>query len=184
MRIRASILVSASFPIVYDDQIQGVILVNINLDTFSNLRTTDSKYPSMYVDVLNGDGRMIYDSESMDYVGKSLKDLISSKQYTKIQAGIDTGKSFHVSTKKDDGSSIVRFYSPINAAGQTWWAASALSKWDLTRSTFILVLLMVAISVASLVVMIVISGRLMRKYIKPIHGVVAVADQLHYQYNQ
>lgn len=37
---------------------------------------------------------------------------------------------------------------------------------------------MVAISVASLVVIIVISGRLMRKYIKPIHGVVAVADQL------
>lgn len=171
-------MVSASFPIVYNDETQGVILVDINLDTFKSLRSTDSKYPSMYVDVLNGDGMMIYDSESMDYVGKSLKDLISSRQYAKIQAGIDTGKSFHVSTKKDDGSSIVRFYSPINAAGQTWWAASALSKWDLNRSTFILVLLMVAISVASLVVIIVISGRLLRKYIKPIHNVVSVADQL------
>ena len=171
-------MVSASFPIVYNDQTQGVILVDINLDTFSSLRSSDSKYPSMYVDVLNADGMMIYDSESMDYVGKSLKDLISSKQYAKIQAGIDTGKSFHVSTKKDDGSSIVRFYSPISAAGQTWWAASALSKRDLNRSTVILVLLMFVISVISLIVIIVISGRLMRKYIKPIHNVVAVADQL------
>lgn len=114
----------------------------------------------------------------MDYVGKSLKDLIFSKQYAKIQAGIDIGKSFHVSTKKDDGSSIVRFYAPINAAGQTWWAASALSKADLNRSTVVLVLLMVAIAVASLVVIIVISSRQMCKYIKPIHNVVSVADQL------
>ena len=171
-------MVSASFPIVYDDKTQGVILVDINLDTFNSLRSTDSKYPSMYVDVLNGDGMMIYDSESTDYIGKSLKDLIASKQYAKIQAGIDTGKSFHVSTKKDDGSSVVRFYAPINAAGQTWWAASALSKTDLNRSTMVLVLLMIVIAIASLIVIIVISSRLMRKYINPIHKVVSVADQL------
>lgn len=121
---------------------------------------------------------MIYDSESTDYIGKSLKDLIASKQYAKIQAGIDTGKSFHVSTKKDDGSSVVRFYAPINAAGQTWWAASALSKTDLNRSTMVLVLLMIVIAIASLIVIIVISSRLMRKYINPIHKVVSVADQL------
>lgn len=44
-------MVSASFPIVYNDETQGVILVDINLDTFNSLRSTDSKYPSMYVDV-------------------------------------------------------------------------------------------------------------------------------------
>ena len=118
-----------------------IILVDINLDTFSQLRAKDSKYPSMYVDVLASDITMVYDSESMDYVGVRLDTLIDSKEYAKIQAGIDTGKSFNVSTKKDDGTSLVRFYSPVEAAGQVWWAASALSKSDLNRRTVILVVI-------------------------------------------
>ena len=171
-------MVSASFPIVYNNETEGVILVDINLDYFDSLRTTDSKYLSMYVDILNENGMMIYDSESTDYIGQSLTDLISSSEYAKIQSGIDSGTSFHVTTKKDDGSRVVRFYSPIDAAGKTWWASSALSRTDLNRSTVILVLLMVLISIVSLVVIIVISSRLTRKYVKPIHNVVSAADQL------
>lgn len=77
-------MVSASFPIVYNGKTQGVILVDINLNTFSQLRSTDSKYPSMYVDILTNDSTMIYDSESMDYVGTRLDTLLSNKQYSKI----------------------------------------------------------------------------------------------------
>lgn len=170
---------SASFPIVHNDAVQGVILVDINIDALGDsLRTSDSKYPSMYVDILNPDGMMIYDSESLDYVGQSLKDLISEKDYAKIQAGIDSGESFHVSTKKDNGTSIVRYYSPIQAADQTWWAASALTKADLNRNTAILVLLMLVLSVLALVVIILITSRLVRRYINPIHRVMDVAGEL------
>ena len=171
-------MVSASFPIVYNGETMGVILVDINLNTFSQLRSTDSKYPSMYVDVLTSDSTMVYDSESMDYVGTRLDSLISSSEYAKIQEGINSGSSFHVSTKKDDGTSLVRFYTPVEAAGQVWWAASALSKSDLNRSTVILVVMMILIAAASLVVIIIISSRLVVKYIKPIDGVVGVANKL------
>ena len=136
-------MVSAAFPIVYNNETQGVILVDININSFSSLRSTDSKYPSMYVDIYNSDGIIIYDSESDEYIGQSLQDLISSKDYAKIQAGMDTGESFHVSTKKDNGSHIIRFYAPIQAADQTWWATSALSLADLNKSTVIIIILMV-----------------------------------------
>ncbi len=171
-------MVSASFPIVYQGKTQGVILVDINISTFKNLRSTDSDYKTMYVDVLTDDSTFIYDSESDEYVGKKLNSLLPSKEYSKIQAGIDTGKSFSVTTKKDNGSSVVRYYSPINAAGKTWWAASALNKTDLLSKTIILVVLMAVIAIATLAVIIVISSRLVRKYIKPIQGVVDVADKL------
>lgn len=171
-------MVSASFPIVYNNKTMGVILVDINVDAFDDLTSSDSAYPSMYVDVLTSDSTMVYDSESSDYVGVRLTDLISSKEYAKIQAGIDTGKSFSVSTKKDDGTHIVRFYSPIDACGQTWWAASALSRFDLSRNTLILVAFMVAIAVVTLACIIYISRRLTVKYLKPIDGVVDVANQL------
>ena len=171
-------MVSASFPIVYNNKTMGVILVDINVDAFDDLTSSDSAYPSMYVDVLTSDSTMVYDSESSDYVGARLTDLISSKEYAKIQAGIDTGKSFSVSTKKDDGTHIVRFYSPIDACGQTWWAASALSRFDLSRNTLVLVAFMAAIAVVTLACIIYISRRLTVKYLKPIDGVVDVANQL------
>lgn len=171
-------MVSASFPIVYNNKTMGVILVDINVDAFDDLTSSDSDYPSMYVDVLTSDGTMVYDSESSDYVGVRLPDIISSSEYAKIQKGIDTGKSFSVSTKKDDGSHVVRFYYPINASGQTWWAASALSQFDLSRNTLILVALMIVIAAATLACIVYISRRLTVKYLKPIEGVVNVANEL------
>lgn len=171
-------VVSAAFPIVYDGKTMGVIVVDINIDTFSKLNSSDSKYKSMYVDVYNTNGTMVFDSESDEYVGKKLSELISEKDYKKIENGIKTGKSFRVSTKKDDGTRIERFYSPIQAANQTWWATSALSKSDLNKNTIKLVVFMVLISLVTLAVIIVVSSKLVRSYIKPIGGVVEVADKL------
>ena len=171
-------MISASFPIVYQGKTQGVILVDINIDTFNGLRSTDDKYDTMYVDVLMGDSTLVYDSESDEYVGKKLSDLLPAKEYAKIQKGIDTGSSFSVTTKKDNGSKVARYYSPIKAVNQTWWAASALNKTNLQSNTIILIVLMIVIALITLAIIIVISHRLVKKYIKPIDEVVAVADQL------
>lgn len=171
-------MVSASFPIVYQGKTQGVILVDINIDTFSSLRSTDSKYKSMYVDVLTDDSTFIYDSESSEYVGQKLSSLISGKEYEKIQAGINTGESFNVTTKKDNGTKVSRFYTPINAMGETWWAASALNTLDLMSRTIFLVVIMVVAALITLAIIVVISHRLIKRYIKPIDGVIEVADQL------
>lgn len=173
-------MVSASFPIVYNDEVQGVILVDINLAAFSDmLVSTDSKYPSMYVDIYNADAMMVFDSESTDCIGQSLQDLLSAKDFAKIQSGIDTKSSFTVSTRKaSNHRQIVRYFTPIDAAGQTWWAASALTKTDLNRNTLILVVIMVLLAIATVLIIIVISSRLLRKYIKPIDDVVTVASQL------
>ena len=171
-------MISASFPIVYQGKTQGVILVDINIDTFNGLRSTDDKYDTMYVDVLMGDSTLVYDSESDEYVGKKLSDLLPAKEYAKIQKGIDTGSSFSVTTKKDNGSKVARYYSPIKAVNQTWWAASALNKTNLQSNTIILIVLMIVIALITLAIIIVISHRLVKKYIKPIDEVVEVADQL------
>jgi len=105
-------MVSASFPIVYNDEVQGVILVDINLAAFSDmLVSTDSKYPSMYVDIYNADAMMVFDSESTDCIGQSLQDLLSAKDFAKIQSGIDTKSSFTVSTRKaSNHRQIVRYF--------------------------------------------------------------------------
>lgn len=171
-------MISASFPIVYNGETKGVILVDINLSTFSSLRSSDSKYPSMFAYISNSDGMLVYDSSSDESIGKYLNTMISEKENAKILAQMEKGESFYIATKKSDGSNVIRFYSPVNAVGQVWWAASALSKANLIKSTVLLVITMIVVAIVSLVVIIVISSRLIHRYIKPIDGLVAVANRL------
>lgn len=175
---QGNLMITAAYPIVHNDQVQGVIVVDINIANFSRLQSTDADYPSMYVDILMDDSTMVYDSESEEYIGQKVSDLIGEAQYKKIQAGIDTGESFSVNTRRDNGSQVSRFYYPISAGSRTWWAVSVLNKSDLQKNTVMLVLMMAAIGIISVVVIVVMAGRLLFKYIKPIDKVVDASQQL------
>lgn len=175
---QGNMMVTASYPILYNDEVQGVIVVDINASNFSKLDSKNDSYSSMYADVLTNDSTMAYDSESTDYVGKKLTSLISEKEYAKIQKGIDTGKSFSVTTKKDDGTKVARFYQPISAGSQTWWAATALNQSDLMSDTVLLAVIMIIISVISIVIIVVLTKKVLNRYIKPIGTVVDASQQL------
>jgi len=171
-------MVTAAFPIVYKEEVQGVVVVDINIENFSRLESKNAEYKSMYVDVLTQDSTMVYDSESNEYVGQKLSELLDAKQYKKIKAGTDKGKSFSVITKKDDGTLVSRYYTPITAEGQTWWAASALNKSDLYSSATTLTILMIVIALIAVAVTVYFAAFMIRKYIKPIEKVVAASEQL------
>ena len=171
-------MITAAYPILYDGGVQGVVVVDIDVNNFSKLDSSVPEYKSMYVDVLMEDSTMVFDSESAEYTGQKLSDLISPAQYKKIQTGMDKGESFSVTTKKDSGVMVARYYSPINAEGQTWWAASALNKSDLYKNATKLTIMMVVISLVSLLVIVYLAASLLRKYIKPIEKVVGASNQL------
>lgn len=171
-------VITASYPIMYKGELQGIVAVDINIANFAKLEAKTSRYPSMYVDILTEDSTMVYDSESDEYVGQRVSDLLPESQYRKIQAGIDTGESFKVSTKRDNGTSVVRYYTPIQAGEQTWWAVSVLGRSDLNKKTIILVALMLVLSVVSVVVIVTLAARMIYKYIRPLNKVVDASQQL------
>ncbi len=175
---QGNMMITASYPIVYNDELEGVIVVDINIANFSRLAATDKSYPTMYVDVFTDDSTFVYDSESDEYVGKKLIDLLPASESNKIQAKVDNGTSFKVSTKKDDGSYVVRYFTPITAGEKTWWATSALNRSDLQKNTVKLVLMMVALAAISVIVIVITAARLLRKYLKPIDKVVDASQQL------
>lgn len=79
-------MITASYPIIYNDKVQGVIVVDININNFSRLECDTDKYPSMYVDIFTDDSTFVYDSEDEDaYYGKKLTEILDAKQYVKIQ---------------------------------------------------------------------------------------------------
>ena len=172
-------MITASYPIVYNNKVQGVIVVDINIKKFSQLECDTDKYPTMYVDIFTDDSTFVYDSEDEDaYYGKKLTDVLDAKQYAKIQKGIDTGKSFDVNTRRDNGSQVSRFYTPITAGEQTWWAVSVLNKSDLNKNTVKLVVIMIIISVISIILIVTMASKQLYKHIKPIEKVVGASQQL------
>ena len=175
---QGNMMITASYPIVYNNEVEGVIVVDINIANFSRLESTDEDYPSMYVDVLMDDSTFVYDSESDEYIGQKLTDLISASESSKIQAEVDKGASFRIATKKDDGSRVVRYFYPITAGEKTWWATSALNRSDLQKNTVKLVVIMVLLAAVSVVVIVIIVARTIRKYIQPIDKVVDASRQL------
>ena len=90
-------MVTASWPILYNNTVKGVVLVDINVEQFSILDSENEDFKSLYIDVLTNDGIIIYDSESTDYLGKNLSSLISTSDYKKIQSGLVTLKDLPVS---------------------------------------------------------------------------------------
>lgn len=170
-------MVTVAFPILHGEEVQGVITVDINVDNFSKLKTTDTKYPSMYVDVYNQDFTIVYDSEGSEYINKNLEDLLAAEEFAKITSIAGT-ESFHVSTLKADGSKLVRYFYPINAEGTTWWAASALEETDLNKSSNELLIIMVALGIVSLIIIVVAVIVLLKKFLSPIAPVVSAASKL------
>lgn len=171
-------MITAAFPIFYKNEVQGIVAVDINIENFSALDSSNEQYKSMFTQILMSDSTMVYDSESDAYTGQKLSDMLSSSEYAKIQKKIDTGNSFSVYTKKADGSALVRYYTPIQAESETWWAVSALNKSDLNKDSTYLMTAMILIAVVSILIIVFVTKRLIAKYIKPIESVVSASQQL------
>ncbi|MEA5136212.1 MAG: methyl-accepting chemotaxis protein [Candidatus Fimivivens sp.] len=171
-------MITVASPIIYHDQVQGVILVDINIENFSKIKTTDEKYPTMYVDIYSQDNTIVYDSESSDFVGVNLDTLLPAADYAEIAAEQAKGQSFIINTKRDNGAKVIRFFYPIPCGSHTWWAASILNQSDLNKDVNSLTIWMLSISAFVLVIIITITSLMIRKMINPIQNVLSAANDI------
>ena len=171
-------MITAAFPIVYQNQTKGVIVVDINVDNFKKLRSTDSKYPTMFSTIYSSDSTIVYDSESSDQIGQKFSDLIGETQYSKIRQQMAAGTEFSTLIKKSDGSQVSCFFYPIEAQGQTWWSSTALETSDLNKAVVKLAWLMIGMSIFAVAVILVFVVFFLRKMMRPIDGVVSAAKKI------
>lgn len=170
-------MITASYPVLYNNEVQAVIVVDINVDEFGNLDTSSEQYSTMFTQVIMADSTIVYDS-SPEYIGTVMNDSLSTSDIQKVQAQMDKEEEFSLEMKNADGSKVVRYYTPIDAKNQTWWAISALKKSDLNKNSTYLMVFMLGIAVVSIVFIILVTRRLVTVYIKPIDNVVNASRQL------
>ncbi|MEG1994334.1 MAG: cache domain-containing protein, partial [Oscillospiraceae bacterium] len=153
------VMISASFPIIYQGDLKGVVVVDINVENFNKIKTTDEEYKTMFASILDQDATFIYDSVSIDNVGVNLAKYNTEKDMQQMNEGFDKGEFFSINTKMVDNdgkkSNATRFFYPIDAAGETWWALSGLQTNDLTKDVKSLTIIMIVIAAVATIVIVI-----------------------------
>lgn len=173
---------SISFPILFNNEVKGVINVDIIVSNFSKINSVNEKYPTMFANILTQDAVYVYDSTSEQLVGKNMAESNSSEVMEELLKGFANGKPFQMEAPLTgtDGKTtqFSRYFYPINCGLQTWWAQSSLETRDLNKDVFKLTAIMLTMAVLSLLAIIIVIFVLLRKMLKPIDYVVEAAENI------
>jgi len=167
-----------AFPVMKGEDVIGVILADINVSNFSKIKTSDSKYKTMYVDIYTEENMIVFDSQSNDNIGRNLSEMVSPSDYAKITALQQTKAEFQIDTKRSDGTMESRYYYPITSGSQTWWAASSLEKKDLTKDVVKIIEVMNLLAVLALIIINAVVIVFLKKTLRPIDGVMSAAASI------
>ena len=169
-------IISYSMPMIYNGTFKGVAVADIKMDNFSHIDSSSDRFPSMYATIYNDKSVLVYDSRDSQNVGKSLHEFVPDEdEYAAVQEQLAKGQPFHAETTQSNGEKIFRFYYPIQAGNEVWWALSGVSAKDVSRAVVEATLWLVGVSVFALVLLLAITTFVLRKMLHPMNQIVAAA---------
>lgn len=173
------ILISSSYPIIVNGETKGVVFVDISVAKLGEkLNNKDDKYKTMYANLINSEGIYIFDSD-IKWSGQDMKQYFKkSSEYEDIMAKLKGKAPFQVTTTREDNREVVRYCNPVEVEGATWWTQTIVNKRDLNQDTIQLMLIMMTLAIIVMFIIIYSVTYLLRKYLKPINGVIDAASQL------
>ncbi len=171
--------ISATYPIVIEGDFKGVIVVDIDITNFEQLKIQNDNFSSMYTTIYNPHGLIIYDSESQVNTGDDLANyLASEKDHNKMLQKFEGEEAFTIQTKQKNGGSEIRFLYPIQAGSECWWAQTSISIMDMYKSVIGTVIILTVFTLAGLLVITLLVSRSMKKRLAPIQGIVDAAEKI------
>ena len=172
-------VISASNPIIYKDKLYGVIMADINIESFDSVNTANDRYPSMYAMIYDDENDIVYDSEDASTIGRNISEYMKNSDELKAIQDLQLkGEAFSIETVREDGRKVTRFFNPIVAGDTTWWAATILETKDMVKAVRTTTIWMVIMAVLALVFIVATISVVLKKMLKPINGVVKAAEDI------
>lgn len=172
-------LISYSKPILSSGELQGVVVVDINVTNFDKVDSNSDSYPSMYSTIYSSGGKIIYDSEDTADIGKMLSDFMPiQSEISDVMNKMKQGSTFWLETTREDGRKITRFFTPIQAAGETWWSQTAVDTKEINAAVVSTAVWMSLISAAALIFIIATVIFVLRKMLNPMKDLIAAAVEI------
>ena len=167
---------SIAYPVMYNGEFKGVVLMDIKSDVFSMLDTTNEEYPSLYVDLVKSNHNILYSTHG-DTIGQSLRDVMKADGYAALSANMEQGQRFHVATKEDGGEQM-HYAVPVSVGGETWWVKTSLleKEYSAAVNSISLITLITAILAVTVNILLIVS--VLRKMLKPLSELEHVANAM------
>ncbi len=170
-------VLSIAYPIIYNDDFKGVAAADIAINTFDEKLDSSGHFDSMYNAIIANDGTVIYNSQDKDRIGENIKDNFDDDEYNSVMSSMKTGKAFSVETTST-GSAYTRFYSPIQAGNDVWWAVTVLETKEMNAAVRNMTYLLIGLAIVAMVAIIFVVVTVLRKTLLPIQAVVGAAEQI------
>lgn len=157
--------IAATYPIIYNGKFMGIVIIDLKSTVFEILEAKNEKFPSMYVNVMNGNRNILYSSHA-DVIGKNFAEAVGADVYSQMDKEFSNGKSFNIETA-GEGGNVLRYCTPVNVGASTWWVQTALSasEFNAARNTLNLVLNLIGLAVVLLSVIVIIL--VLKRMLKP-----------------
>lgn len=169
----AGTVVTYYTPVAANGGTAGVVFFDLSMDTFSMIAVTEKNYPSMYSNIINENGIILYSTHS-NVIGKAFKDTVSAEAYSEISANWAKGEEFTVTTASSSGK-VHRFYEPLDENGQRWWIQTAVPTKEFNRQLNLFAAMIVVIFAVLLVGVMLAVVALLRKELKPLDEITGAA---------
>ncbi|OON97558.1 MAG: hypothetical protein ATN36_03110 [Epulopiscium sp. Nele67-Bin005] len=172
-------LSNISVPIIYDNEVKGVIVAKIIISRFGQAKVSDEHYPSMAWVILSDDLVRVYDSidptRILDLFTDNLDEKSTQLLHNTIRGDDDT---FIIQTSTVDGDRYMRYFAPIQVLGDTWWSMVRLDMSDYQKSAQQIAYVLVVIAMIAIVWLIIAVNTLIRGMLRPIKRVVEAAKSI------
>lgn len=173
-----NMIITYCVPLIVDNTFLGVVTADLNVNSFSKVHTQSSRYPSKYTTILNEDGVVIYDSESEDNSGATLRDFISDSTYEVIEANMKQESPFDITIKREDGTKEYCYYNLITIGNIKWWALTALDASEKNKPLMQTLLILFVLTILALVIIVRSIFYFLKNMLSPINSVVEAAENI------
>ena len=180
--IRGIPVVSVSYPIIINGVVQGVSLTDVDVTSFSKIRTSDGEYDSMFATVFNEKDVILYSSNDTE-IGTHASQVFSAENFAAVKAQFANGKEFSIETDTQvpgttGTTRLVRYFAPVITSAGTWWIQSALDLDDLNDASTTLTQWTIVIACIGLVLILVVTLLTIQRMLKPISEIELVAKDI------
>lgn len=163
-------------PIMADNRFMGLILLDIKEAFLTNITEQDSEYPSMFINLLDGEG--LLHSKADEINGKTLKELLPEKAYAAISQKMDEKKPFSLNMVNEKGEKRREYYNPIDMHGNTWWVRLNISWHDYAKEVDLLRMVGIIAGFSTVFILAFVSAVLIRHFLKPLKKIAEAGENL------
>ena len=163
-------------PIMVNNQFMGAILLDVKEDVLTNITQKDSAYPSMFVNLIDGEGLIRSKVEEIN--GKSLKELLPAKASAAITEKMTTKKPFILNIVNEKGEARREYYNPIDMDGSTWWVRLDISEHDYAKEVDALRNVGIVSGLSTVFVLALATAFLISHFLKPLQKVAEAGEKL------